>query len=1069
MIKKIQLRGISRTPSDRMTEDGGLAESLNAHIEDSESAPTLPPVDVTEAEGLPTGEDYDILYIHKTSTYKNYICSRKIYKNEGYILPDGFADYNVFWNIDDVFAYKGTSGGSTYLNLDYTRAEELGYIDSLRHADIVVSKRHIFDTSVGNDNAIYLFRPDIQFDEQSDIIVIDITDAEFKTLEPDPNPVFYPEIGTWEKDADNHFKFTPFLELLPDAKIANVISLGNTIGIITDSSSYWLINKLNTYEKLGSSIPFPNFVFANIEHERSYRNKIWLQASVDDKPFTPTECEQIKETLNSLIQNSESNGLCNFQRFLILCIEMYDGNKYISTPYLIAGAFENPFSVIYKRRYREICEHIVSPSPEGSDEDLVTIDSSREVIISTKTNHKIFFRIAEDSTFFDNWKDLISSVKIYASGKICNNLDLNIYDYKDIERSYEKNFGPEDSNVKYEIVSNSTGELVIGGIDYDYKKEYLSKSNFYLIKTFKLENKEVIESLINGVELDMSDFFDESKLFTQERLDTTSDMTHYEATFNSSLQYNQRIIACGISQNIKFNIPMLTSQYYYNFNVSDGFIPPQPGEVIEYGYHIYYKIFYNIKLDNGDIKRIACTYPKTELNKNGEYICIGSIIQEAGQKMNIQAYPFIICPDPRCDSVDIEVYKQFIAPEDESGGNSISDGEFTYEGGTNLPMKEHPNLNCSYYYGGFNRNLFDFAIPVFNQVQAANNINESLKNKLYVSELENPFVFPLQNRYTFQYDIVSAALVTMPLSTGQFGQFPLYVFTKGGIWSMETNSLGEFVTQKPVNRYVATSEKMILSLENTIIFLCSEGLMLMSGSEIRNLSQNMNGRHWFITEHAGGNVIQDKEEWSRYLPTLEDQTSFMAFMNNAEGIAYDFTGKRLIFFDSELPYQYVFNITSNTWHKTSIAELSGHTVQRALNSYPDCLFVSSDEQGYPHLWNWSTLLDGNLESPIVTGILATRPFDLGESDILKTIKHIKIRGQYERYELKEDGTTDVQKPRVSYILLGSNDGITFTRLTSLRGKPWKMYRIIILFKLRPYERISWIDIDYETRHTNKLR
>ena len=53
MIKQIQLRGISRTPSDRMSEDGGLSESLNMYLDTAESAPAFVPKDVTEKQGLP--------------------------------------------------------------------------------------------------------------------------------------------------------------------------------------------------------------------------------------------------------------------------------------------------------------------------------------------------------------------------------------------------------------------------------------------------------------------------------------------------------------------------------------------------------------------------------------------------------------------------------------------------------------------------------------------------------------------------------------------------------------------------------------------------------------------------------------------------------------------------------------------------------------------------------------------------------------------------------------------------------------------------------------------------------
>ena len=73
MIKQIQLRGISRTPSDKMSEDGGLSESLNMYLDTAEQAPALVPEDVTGKLGLPVDLEAERIFIHKTANYKNYI------------------------------------------------------------------------------------------------------------------------------------------------------------------------------------------------------------------------------------------------------------------------------------------------------------------------------------------------------------------------------------------------------------------------------------------------------------------------------------------------------------------------------------------------------------------------------------------------------------------------------------------------------------------------------------------------------------------------------------------------------------------------------------------------------------------------------------------------------------------------------------------------------------------------------------------------------------------------------------------------------------------------------------
>jgi hypothetical protein len=108
------------------------------------------------------------------------------------------------------------------------------------------------------------------------------------------------------------------------------------------------------------------------------------------------------------------------------------------------------------------------------------------------------------------------------------------------------------------------------------------------------------------------------------------------------------------------------------------------------------------------------------------------------------------------------------------------------------------------------------------------------------------------------------------------------------------------------------------------------------------------------------------------------------------------------------------------------------------------------------VYSLSTVLDASTTQDTAKGILITRPFDLGMPDVYKSITSIKIRG-------------DFDKGNVKYILQGSDDGRTFYTLSSLRGKSWKMFRIFILADLEPTERISWIDIDFEPRYQNKLR
>ena len=123
---------------------------------------------------------------------------------------------------------------------------------------------------------------------------------------------------------------------------------------------------------------------------------------------------------------------------------------------------------------------------------------------------------------------------------------------------------------------------------------------------------------------------------------------------------------------------------------------------------------------------------------------------------------------------------------------------------------------------------------------------------------------------------------------------------------------------------------------------------------------------------------------------------------------------------------------------------------RNLNGYPNAYSYLNGK-----IYDWSVRPDFN---SIISrkGWILTRPFDLEAPDIRKSINSIRIRGVFNKTDVK-------------YILLGSMNGIDWQRLTSLRGGSYKSFRLLILTDLAPGERLSWIDIDFETRFGNKLR
>ncbi len=326
--------------------------------------------------------------------------------------------------------------------------------------------------------------------------------------------------------------------------------------------------------------------------------------------------------------------------------------------------------------------------------------------------------------------------------------------------------------------------------------------------------------------------------------------------------------------------------------------------------------------------------------------------------------------------------------------------------------------------------------------------------KLYVSEMNNPFIFTAGETFTFDSEIMGIATTTKALSQGQFGQYPLYVFTKDGIWSMETGSDGSFVSKKPLSRDVALSAECITQIEQAIVFTTDKGVMLLSGSDIKNISPFMTGTHYRVDDRVGG-MVSRQEKFAPLLASVTDDTPFMDFMRSAR-CAYDYTGQRLIFFNNDEVYQYVYKIDTDTWHKMSVADsaVPESDSYSVLNSYPDC-WVGRASGGKSRVLDFSTSFNTDAVTPL-KGIVVTRPFDLDEADVRKAIKHIRIRGGFNREDVK-------------YVLLASMDGHHWGVLPSLRGGSYKLFRMVLFCDLEAYERISYIDIEYETRFTNRLR
>jgi len=972
MIKQIQLRGISRSPSDRMSQDGGLDESLNLYIDSAENAPALMPEDVTASLGLPDDLQADKVFVHKTAIYENIITK------EG----------------DYVYAYVGQS------------KQQIVYEEGMNLNDIA--------------------------------------------------------------------------------------SVGNTLVLLTSQTSYYVLYREGEYNSLGTGIPLPKLTLRGVNATgikevsldidelgiygmyRTFSPSLYNQYESDK-----TNSDEMVQKLLSAIYEQKALHMTELGKegvfwgpiYVMYGVTLYDGSVVTSTPELLSRFTGAPPAqtwglTLHSQYYTDSKEYVGG--------------------IDAKIDAPAFRLSVANSEEYDiaGWRDVVQSIDIYVSLPIDT-----APNYKRIEILEVK--ATEDIMSDKTDVNAST----IWGIPDEYE-QITNKGVFYKVKSFNLEEfkEDVVTSIIwdsQGVDVTQGNLASSAEFLPRTGVDQAyADQTGVVG--GKAIVYNDKVLLA--SAQVLYRYRGMSASY----NQADS----------------TYSARYKFILNDGSV-----------------------VYSEDG--LSIYQYGLILFPGLNATRMEAIVKRErrVYTDQDHTDYDIVTDYSFI-----KIPMSQHPSILCSYAYIGLQKNFAKYAFEKNGSMtlevasgevefDEGNKMGNVISNKIFVSSTSNPFIYPETKRVTFQSKVLGVAIATTALSQGQFGQFPLYVFTEDGVWAMETAADGSFVTSKPLSRDVCINPDSITSIDNAVIFVTAKGVMLLQGSQVVNISPFMNGRHYAINESSRERIR--RTEFADLIPVLEDSTPFMGFMKDAS-VAYDYQGKRLVFIKKDERYQYVYHMDTQTWHKVAY----GTDLLAPINSYPECyvqgrelrhtilLYVDDagggSEQSYKdfvkavrdndiplssddiydmfykgrnmtidllvtpeeqvqsfikdaeenaqvsvtyddienvdrtRIYDLSTVLDGTREQETARGCIITRPMDFGYADVRKVINGIRIRGQY-------------AKGAVSFMLLGSDDGETYHVLNSLRGRSWKLFRIIMLADLDRHERISWIDIDFETRFTNRLR
>jgi hypothetical protein len=346
-------------------------------------------------------------------------------------------------------------------------------------------------------------------------------------------------------------------------------------------------------------------------------------------------------------------------------------------------------------------------------------------------------------------------------------------------------------------------------------------------------------------------------------------------------------------------------------------------------------------------------------------------------------------------------------------------------------------------------------IPTQSQLEYYNNTN------IIVSELNNPFYFPVSQSYQGGAAIVQLAVAHEEITSSQVGQFPLYVFTSERIFALGTGSGNVlYGNLTPISAEVCINRN-VLQTKYGIVFVARSGLKMISGREVADISD-------VIERDVDMDVRkQDGMPTPPYMQALNNSAlvnlygklSAVIFEDYIKDAAfgYDINQNEITVSNKEYDYSYVFELDNRVWHKTGevFEHFSGNTCLMKLN-------VSNRR----HVADIRFEVGKNAEV-----LLQTRPMVMSDYDF-KAVRRFAVRGEVKLaggrlfgfYGLGSNNLKDYQ------MTAGVQAGNYFGVLLTQKAGKWSRYYVLMCAgDISMDSNISHFEVEFTDKINGRLR
>lgn len=469
----------------------------------------------------------------------------------------------------------------------------------------------------------------------------------------------------------------------------------------------------------------------------------------------------------------------------------------------------------------------------------------------------------------------------------------------------------------------------------------LMHSPFYLLRDYSVNE---LSNLQTSLRVDLSAPEYKGVLSNIEQQPTFNGDFNGRATYvpKVAYSYNQRLHIANYTKTLFHGYPI--EQFMFNNHdgvVNNAYSDRGLKNFRVNDYYSFHKDGHVIGVANGSYHQgtIISATINTYIKTNNDDVIVSRVLSNppSGTRQFLEALPpLIFYPDSRAYKMAIGICLY----NPDTGKYAHIIGKYTTKShalyniayavlNTELRLVDSSKLDMSFTADSSSETIEGLTIG------QEKNATEDMPNTIKVSSTSNPFIFPAKNTYQVgSSEIMALCSNAVAIGTGQTGAAPLYVFCKDGVYALLVDSSGEMVytNSRIIARDVINQYNRATPIDDGVVFTTDRGLMSVSGSEVVELGQPLEGdyEHFNNAAYPEYNKIATNAYIMNKLAGLSarsiTQTDFLTYLRYAI-INYNHNERELMVSSSRYPYSYILDRYGN-WSRRYFS------ADEYINNYP---------------------------------------------------------------------------------------------------------------------------------------